>query len=115
MKKTLFILGAGVVAGAVAYAVWREKQKDENKNFERKKECAKPMMYNPPSKKNGVEEEFLQTKNLAAINIAERHEQAAQIMQDTIDIICNKKDNSMDEIKELEQISNGLDDLLKKE
>ena len=42
--------------------------------------------------------------------MTERHEEAAQIMKDTVDIICKNSEVSENEGNELEQISSELDE-----
>lgn len=47
--------------------------------------------------------------------MTDRHEEAAQIMKEAVDIICRNSEVSEDAGKELEQISAELDELLSEE
>lgn len=116
MKKTLAILGAGIVVGAVAYAIWHKLNKEdktiasdfESKNDNIQSEETVPRVIN----KTTVEDDFTAVKNTVVSSITARHEEAAQIMKDAVDIIYKRSEVAKDENKELEQISNELDDLL---
>ncbi len=116
MKKNLAIFGAGIVVGAVAYAVWYKLRKKENiasGDFEYKDDnhTTDPTVPETVSK-TSVEDDVDAMKNEVTHNMVARHEDAAQIMKDTVDIICKRSEVSEDENKELEQISSELDDLL---
>lgn len=119
MRKTLAILGTGIVVGAIAYAVWykmnKANQTVEN-DFESKKDNTDSAEFNPAVVNNVATEDDVDTiKSTVVQNMAARHEEAAQIMKDAVDIICKRSELSNDEMKELEQISDELDDLLNEE
>lgn len=119
MKKTLAILGAGIVVGAVAYAVWYKINKSDKTlkcDFENQKDNTDTASATPMVVNNIVTEDDVETiKSSVAQNMADRHEEAAQIMKDAVDIICKRSEVSDDETIELEQISNELDELLSEE
>ena len=53
---------------------------------------------------------------MSSINkIAQRHQEAASVMKDAVDIINKRSEVSEDENHELEQISDELDELLREE
>lgn len=116
MKKVLAILGAGIVVGTVAYTVWKKlytEGKTDTNNFENKNDNINsdesvPAVVN----KTTVEDDVDVVKNTAVHNMAARHEEAAQVMKDAVDIICKRSKVAEDESEELEQISRELDDLL---
>ena len=119
MRKTLAILGTGVVVGAVAYAVWHKMNKvnPKSENNPKHKMDDTDSTKSAPAATNSVsaEEDVDVVKNAVAQNVAIRHEEAAQIMKDAVDVICKRSEVSDDEMKELEQISDELDDLLREE
>ena len=119
MKKTLAILGAGIVVGAIAYAVWHKMNKacqTAENDFQNKKDNTDSEAFTPVVVNNvATEEDIDAIKSTVAQNMAARHEEAAQIMKDAVDIICKRSEVSGDETKELEQISDELDELLSEE
>lgn len=118
MKKTLAILGAGVVVGAVAYAIWNKIQKERdfaandsvNKDDNGHEEDTFASVH-----KNIVEEEAIVEKSIKMHDMSVRHEEATQIMKDAVEIICNRSKVEENENEELDQISSGLDDLLRED
>lgn len=119
MKKNLAILGAGIVVGAVAYAVWYKINKAnqtvesdcEDKNGNTLSATFTPNVMNYVTTADDVDA----VKSAVAQNMAARHEEAARIMKDAVGIICKRSEVSYDETKELEQISNELDNLIGEE
>lgn len=115
MKKTLAILGAGIIVGAVAYAVWYKINK-ANQTVESDCEDKKGTTSTPNVMNNvAIADDVDAVKSAVAQNMAARHEEAAQIMKDAVDIICKRSEVSDDETKELDQISNELDNLIGEE
>lgn len=109
MKKTFAILGVGFVAGAVAFAIWHKKKMvDTSTTANAEKENAGSEIVNKSASVNDAD----LAKSAAASVMTERHEEAAQIMKDTVDIICKNSEVSENEGNELEQISSELDELL---
>lgn len=108
MKKTFAILGVGFVAGAVAFAIWHKKKMVDTSTTTAEKENPGSEIVNKVASVNDADN----AKNTAASVMTERHEEAAQIMKDTVDIICKNSEVSENEGNELEQISTELDELL---
>lgn len=119
MKKTLVILGAGIVVGAVTYAVWYKTNKANQtveSDCEDKKDNTISATFTPNVMNNfAAADDVDAVKSAVAQNMVARHEEAAQIMKDAVDIICKRSEVSHDETKELEQISNELDGLIGEE
>lgn len=119
MRKTLAILGIGVAVGAVAYIVWNKIRKEDNVvegGFEDKSDN----YYFEDSvsvvvDKTTVEDDVDAVKSAVVSDMAARHEEAAQIMKDAVDIIYKRSEVSENENKELEQVSDELDDLLRED
>lgn len=115
MKKILAILGAGVVAGAAVFVLW-------NKLYKNNIDSTESVFDDETSDANSTEAvpttiapvytSMDAAKNIAVHNVSARHEEAAKIMKDAVDIICKRSEVLEDESNDLEQISNGLDDLL---
>lgn len=115
MKKTLAILGAGIIVGAVVYAVWYKINR-ANQTVESDCEDKKGTTFTPNVMNNvAIADDVDAVKSAVAQNMAARHEEAAQIMKDAVDIICKRSEVSDDETKELDQISNELDNLIGEE
>lgn len=116
MKKTLAILGIGVAVSAVAYAIWHKVNKEDKTvagGFESKNDnfCSEESIPVVVDKRT-VEDDVDAVKSAVVSNMATRHDEAAQIMKDAVDIICKRSEVAEDDNKELEQISSELDDLL---
>lgn len=118
MKKTLFVLGIGAVVGVITYAVWQsvKKQKtavvvDEEQKNENHPEVVSASI--PAQEVSADEVGF--AKKATEDSIIERHKEAAQIIKETVDVICKQSASSPNEQKELDQIASGLDDLLKED
>lgn len=117
MKKIWAIIGLGVAVGAAAYVIWEKSAKVENDvaNIPDKKvtQTAKENTVQPAATDgvDGTDE----ARNMAANSMAERHEEAAQIMRDAVDMIYRRSEVSEDETAELNRISRELDNLLNEE
>ena len=118
MKKILAILGAGVVAGVVVFVVCNKlRKKYDSAEITFKGETADvapteavPTVIHPTCAHTVADTD--DAKNNTIHNVTARHEEAAEIMKDAVDIICKRSEVHEDEGKDLEQISNDLDDLL---
>ena len=122
MKKIFGIIGIGLVAGAIAYVIW-----DKTKNVKKAESSVAPdkeeysdavtekKVVNVAKEKAEAEEEFVVEKCVVADEITARHEEAAKIMKEAGDIICQRSEITEDENTELEQISDELDELLNEE
>lgn len=118
MKKTLLILGIGAVVGAVTYAVWQSMKKQKPTivvSSEKKDEdipAAVPV--STPAQDVPIDDVDVARK-VAESSITERHEEAAQIIKDAVEVICKQSASSDGELEGLDQIASGLDDLLKED
>lgn len=118
MKKTLLILGIGAVVGAVTYAVWQSTKKQKpavavsmekrNEDFPAVDPVSAPIQDVPVDNVDFA-------RKAAEDSITERHEEAAQIIKDAVEVICKQSASTDGELEELDQIASGLDDLLKEE
>lgn len=120
MKKTLLILGIGAVVGAVTYSVWQSMKKQKPTvvvSTDKKNEdipAAVPVSAPVPVQNVPVDDVDF-AKKAAEASITERHEEAAQIIKDAVEVICKQSASSDGELEELDQIASGLDDLLKED
>lgn len=119
IKKTLAILGVGVAVGAVVYALWHRSHK-EDKVVEGGYEGKSDNYHFEDSvsvvvDKTTVEDDVDAVKSAVVSDVAARHKAASQIMKDAVDIIYKRSEVAEDENKELEQISNELDGLLRED
>lgn len=112
MKKWLGILGFGAIAGALVYFFLNKK---ENVDFDKTEAKKDNNAANERDDNTDVELEFVSTKNGNIKEMSERHEDAAQVMKDAVDIICKRSEVAEDENNDLEQISEELDELLKED
>ena len=118
MKKTLLILGIGAVVGAATYAILQSIKKQKPTvvvSAEKKNEdvpgavpVAVPVQDVPVDDVDFV-------RKTAEDSITERHEEAAQIIKDAVEVICKQSASADGELEELDQIASGLDDLLKED
>lgn len=112
MKKWLGLIGFGAIAGALVYFFLNKKEKVDFDKTEIKEDNS------ATSKKDDVTEvelEFVSMKSESVKEMFERHEDAAQVMKDAVDIICKRSEVAEDENNDLEQISEELDELLKED
>lgn len=119
MKKVLGIIGMGLFAGAIVYVLFNKKDKTKNNVETEHPESASNDTNAPPiviPNDMHVDGSVLDDiKVSAAKSMNVRHEEAAKIMKDAVDIICSKTEVSDNEIHELNDISNELDELLSEE
>lgn len=119
MKKTFIILSAGVIAGVVAYAVWKcinSRQSVDVQDHEHNNERNNaPVSATVAVDKSVFEVDVECAEHSAETIISERHEEATQIMKDAVDIICKRCEVPKDESQELNQISDELDALFREE
>lgn len=112
MKKTLIIIGVGIIAGTTAYAIWynlkKHKKTDKNEGFAQLISST-PIHLEDATAKTNTED----AKSSVHKSITERHKDAAHIIKNAVEVIVQKCDSPKIEIEELEEISNELDDLLK--
>lgn len=112
MKKILAITGVGLTTLIlITYALQKAKKK-------------KSETQNEPTSENDMDEndnafaenedyELIQTKSSVGDTISERHACASEIAKETIKDIYTNSKNFENDTEDLEDISKGLDDLLK--
>lgn len=118
MKKTLLILGIGAVVGAVTYAVWQSMKKQKPTvvvSTEKKNEDVPAAVPVATPNQDVPVDEVDFARKAAEHSITERHEEAAQIIKDAVEVICKQSASTDNELEELDQIASGLDDLLKED
>lgn len=120
MKKMLVIVGGGVIAGAVVYVLWNKIHGTEgNIAIVPKKEPIDIISDNSISvTSNNFYEKNDKLSNMKAslINtISERHEEASKIIKGVAGVIYKKSEVLEEEKRNLKQISDGLDELLREE
>ena len=117
MKKTLLILGIGAVVGVVTYAVWQSMKKQKPTvvvSTEKNEDVPAAVPVAVPARDVPVVDVDFARK-AAEDSITERHEEAAQIIKDAVEVICKQSASTDNELEELDQIASGLDDLLKED
>ena len=118
MKKTLLILGIGAVVGAVTYAVWQSVKKPKPTvvvNTEKKNENIPTVVSAATSTQDVPADDVDLARKTAENSITERHEEAAHIIKDAVEVICKQSASPDNELEKLDQIASGLDDLLKED
>ena len=119
MKKVLGIIGAGLLAGAVAYIILNKTNESTVGTVtksEKKSENASPDSYNATIIKEDIhndDTEYSDIKENFVDTVSERHKQASKIIRDTVETIYTRSEVYEDDNHELERISDELDELLK--
>ena len=120
MKKVLGIIGAGLLAGAVAYIILNKTnestaakptkfEKDfENTSHDSHNAMIKEDIHNEDTEYSDIKESFVNI-------VSERHKQASKIIKDTVENIYTSSKVYEDDSRELKRISDELDELLKEE
>ena len=109
MKGSIaLVIGGAVVVGIAAYIIYKQLQSSKEEQ---------PLQRNTPvSKEEPTTSDFTQVKEDAASAIKDRHVEAAQVINESLQTIFNEKDieNVETENSEtLDKIDDALDDLLK--
>lgn len=121
MKKVLGIIGAGLLAGAVAYIILNKTNESTVGTVtksEKKSENASPDSYNATIIKEDIhndDTEYSDIKENFVDTVSERHKQASKIIRDTVETIYTRSEVYEDDSRELKRISDELDELLKEE
>lgn len=121
MKKTLGIIGIGLIAGAVVYVLLNKTKKPKDDvTAAHKKDSDDISSGNSVSIINsnnvyGGSDEFDNVKSSTISTMSTRHEEASKIMKNAVEIICKRSEISENENRDLEQISDELDELLGEE
>ncbi len=119
MKKVFYIVGAGLIVGAVATAFYLLNNK-------KSKECEEKQNYKDTDGKSAPEEKdsltevvitqdepvYEDVKSSAIGNMYSRHESAAIIMSDSVDTIRANISVSEDTNDEIDEISAELDKMI---
>lgn len=118
MKKIWTIIGLGVAVGTAAYVIWDKTSKSENDIL--KSPVAKTTQNVEestiqPSDALNAEVNIDEVRTSVAKTVSERHEEAAQIMKNAVDVIYQRSEVSEEETAELDRISRELDNLLNEE
>lgn len=121
MKKVLGLIGIELVAGAVIYVLLNRKEKakkssgvhSENNPETFSADNTVSIITPNDTRDDGIEYE--EKKASAAESIHARHEEASNIMRKAVEIICKRSEISENENRDLEQISDELDELLGEE
>lgn len=121
MKKMLGIIGIGLIFGVAVYELFNKKEKIKNNIYT----CPEKTPYNFSSdntvsiiKRNDTHSEndwFEDVKASAIGTMYTRHEEASNIMEEAVDIICSRSKISSDENRDLDKLSDELDELLSEE
>lgn len=121
MKKVLGIIGAGLLAGAIAYIILNKTNESTVGTVtksEKKSENASPDSYNATIIKEDIhndDTEYSDIKENFVDTVSERHKQASKIIRDTVETIYTRSEVYEDDSRELKRISDELDELLKEE
>lgn len=121
MKKTLCIMGIGVIIGGAAMAIYllSSKKKEYNENIECKESEKKqsPVENMPLTKSVTTQEEsmYANIKSSAIGSMYSRHEDAATIMSDSVEAIRINTKVSTDINNEIDEVSNELDKMLRED
>ncbi len=116
MKKIIIgLVGCGVIAGVVAYTLY-VKEKTSKENISKNTEPT----YTP-TEKNSVDDDLYQNevtnmvydKKSSVESISQRHREAAEIMKGSVESIFSEDEKQGHNEKELNNISDELDDILK--
>lgn len=117
MKKVLGIIGIGFIAGAAVYVLLNKIEKTKN-NINTHKEDFSLDNTVPIINQNDTHAEndrFEDVKASAVGKIYNRHEEASNIMKEAVDIISSRSEITEDKNRDLDQISDELDELLREE
>lgn len=121
MKKVLGIIGIGLIAGAVVYVLLNKTEKTKNNiNIHPEKtpedfSSDNTVLINNRNDAHGDNDGFEDVKASSVETMHTRHEEASNIMRESVDIIYSRSEISADENRDLEKLSDELDELLSEE
>jgi hypothetical protein len=117
MKKVLGIIGIGLIAGVAVYVLLNKKEKTKNNINTRPEDFSSNNNMSIINQNDTHAENagFEDVKASAVGTMYTRHEEASNIMKEAVDIICSRSEISEDENRDLDQISDELDELLREE
>jgi len=118
MKKTLGIIGIGLIAGVAVYELLNKAKKTkDDATTKAKKDAVDVSSDNSTTKFNpnnvySDSDELGKVKFSTINTMSSRHEEASKIMKDAVEIICKRSEITEDENRDLDEISDSLDELL---
>lgn len=118
MKKTLCIMGVGLIIGGAAMAIYllssQRKEYDENTECKEPEKKQFPVENMPLTKSVTTQEEpiYENIKSSAIGSMYSRHEDAATIMSDSVEAIRKNAKVSTDINNEIDEVSTELDKML---
>lgn len=121
MKKGLGLIGAGVLVGVTVYIFLSKiKKKNDHLSIDCEENSEDALAESAVSviSRNDDQDKYIQSEEIksSVINtISARHEEASKIMKDAVDNIWQKSKVPADENRDLEEISEQLDELLREE
>lgn len=118
MKKALGIVGIGLIAGAVVYILLNKTKVDIVTASKKDSVNVSPDNSISIINQNDIHkdsDELDNVKSKTKSTMSARHDEASKIMKDAVEIICKRSEVSEDENRELEQISEKLDELISEE
>lgn len=117
MKKILGIIGIALIAGAAVYVLFNKNEKTKKDINTRHEDFSSDNTVSIINQYDTHTEntEFEDVKGSAVETMYTRHEEASNIMKEAVDIICSRSEISEDENRDLDQISDELDKLLREE
>ncbi|MDE1548132.1 hypothetical protein [Jeotgalibaca caeni] len=112
-NRTFLILGSLMVAGAVAYGVYKHLQK-RNKVLDVTNSTPETIYSNTATPDaSATAPEFRFEKEAVVASVQERHNEAVDTIEESLNTIFNGDDVVSENDEILEKIGDGLDDLLK--
>lgn len=121
MKKVLGIIGIGLIVGTAVYMLLNKTEKTKNNINTRPEKPAEDFSSDNTvsiinrNDTHGENAGFEDVKASAVEIMCTRHEEASNIMKEAVDIICSRSKISADENRDLDKISDELDELLSEE
>ena len=117
MKKVLGIIGIGLIAGAAVYLLLNKREKAKNNINTCPEDFSSDNTVSIINQNDTHAENagFQDVKASAVGTMYTRHEEASNIMKEAVDIICSRSEISEDENRDLDQLSDELDELLSEE
>lgn len=113
MKKMYSVIGISLGVFLVSYVIWNKSKNKTNGSFDKDEKYKKENIAENIIDNSEVEREMVITKATSVDSIISRHQEAAKVMKDAVDIICKRNEVDADEDEKLEQVSKELDELLK--
>lgn len=108
MKKALSVIALIVTAGIIVYVLWRKKSSEQTSD-------ANEDVIIETNENDETDTALETVKKNVATDIMNRHEEAANLMQDALNTIHENCDTSTADDEKLEKISSELDELLSEE